>query len=227
MRDLRNKKAAASCHGTAGFQPTVTENYPTTEAPHFANLLLHSTQLSAFDLQLIPTTLPLTTQRVTEHLLAEPLRQHARLGIDNATGEVRALASVDRPEHAATTPRSSGSTLKPFVYLAAIERHLITAATLLPDTPDAIHRTYADYDPQTYNQRSYGPVRARAALGNSLNVPAVPAVHVVSLLGARPAFNALRDWGFQFSKNSTPTEPASSAGKPTSASFPSARAPTS
>ncbi len=190
--------------------PIVSQNFPATEAIHFTNLVLNSRPPSPDQPQPTLTTLDLSIQHVAEHLLREHLRQHARLGIgdaavvviDNATGEVRALASAGRPEHAAidaaTTPRSSGSTLKPFIYLAAIEDQLITAATLLPDTPDAIRETYADYDPQNYNQRSYGPVRARAALGNSLNVPAV---HLVSLLGARPAFNALRDWGFQFQKN--------------------------
>ena len=36
------------------------------------------------------------------------------------------------------TYRSSGSTLKPFLYLRAIDERVLTAATLLPDTPDAI-----------------------------------------------------------------------------------------
>jgi hypothetical protein len=39
-------------------------------------------------------------------------------------------------------PRSCGSTLKPFVYLAAIDRHLLTAASLLPDTAEAIRDEY-------------------------------------------------------------------------------------
>ncbi len=188
--------------------PTLHQTYPDTTAPHFTNLVLAAS--NPHQPSILTTTLSATTQRVAETLLHEHLRQHAALGIsdaavviiDNATGEVRALACDGRPEHAAinsaATPRSSGSVLKPFIYLAAIEQHLITAATLLPDTPDIIRDTYADYDPQNYDHRSYGPVRARAALGNSLNVPAV---HVVSLLGARPAFNSLRDWGFQFRKN--------------------------
>src|SRR6185503_10255399 len=97
----------------------------------------------------------------------------------------------------ATRNRSCGSTLKPFVYLAALDRHLLTAASLLPDTPDAIRDEYADYDPQNFNHRYLGPVRLREALGNSLNVPAV---FTLSQLGARPAFHELQKWGFQFSR---------------------------
>jgi penicillin-binding protein 1C len=79
--------------------------------------------------------------------------------------------------------------------LEAIDKRLFTAASLLPDTPDAIRNEYADYDPQNYNRRYFGPVRLREALGCSLNVPAVFAL---SQLGARPAFYQLQKWGFNF-----------------------------
>jgi len=95
----------------------------------------------------------------------------------------------------ATLPRSCGSTLKPFVYLEGIDKRLFTAATLLPDTPDAIRNEYADYDPQNYNHHYFGPVRLREALGCSLNVPAV---FVLSRLGARATFYQLQKWGFNF-----------------------------
>jgi len=154
----------------------------------------------------IATTLDLDLQIVAEVLLADHLRLGKPMGIgdaaivvvENATGEIRALACAGGAEHeeinSATVPRSCGSTLKPFVYLQGIEERRFTAATLMPDTPDAIPSTYADYDPQNYNQRAYGPVRVREALGNSLNVPAVVAL---SQVGARRAFATLERWGFQ------------------------------
>lgn len=184
--------------------PRVERHDPPALAPHFTALAQQRANGRAGE---IHTALDLDLQHAAETFLHEHLRNGSRLGIgdaaivvvDNATGEIRALASGGRAEHraidAATVPRSSGSTLKPFIYLAAIERRLLTAATLLPDTPQAIPATYADYDPQNYTHRSYGPVRARDALGNSLNVPAVV---VASRLGARAAFNSLRRWGFQF-----------------------------
>ncbi|MGH8047747.1 MAG: transglycosylase domain-containing protein, partial [Chthoniobacterales bacterium] len=184
--------------------PRIGRNDPPSLAPRFIELAAsHATARSGE----IRTTLDLDLQQVAETFLHEHLRNGSRLGIgdaaivviDNSTGEIRALASDGRLEHrainAATVPRSSGSTLKPFIYLAAIENRILTAATLLPDTPQAIPETYADYDPQNYTHRYHGPVRARDALGNSLNVPAVI---VASRLGARDAFNSLRRWGFQF-----------------------------
>jgi penicillin-binding protein 1C len=187
--------------------PRVTRNDPPALAPRFVELVQGKVGQHA---GAVRTTLDLDLQHVAETFLHEHLRNGARLGIgdaaivviDNATGEIRALASDGRREHraidAATVPRSSGSTLKPFIYLAAIERRILTAATLLPDTPQAVAVTYADYDPQNYTHRYYGPVRARDALGNSLNVPAVV---VASRLGARDAFNSLRRWGFEFPRS--------------------------
>ncbi len=184
--------------------PRVERHDPPTLAPHFIALAQSRARKREGEIR---TTLDLDLQHVAETFLREHLRNGSRLGIgdaaivviDNATGEIRALASSGRAEHraidAATVPRSSGSTLKPFIYLAAIEQRLLTAATLLPDTPQAIPETYADYDPQNYTRRFYGPVRVREALGNSLNVPAVV---VTSRLGARDAFNSLRRWGFRF-----------------------------
>src|SRR5438128_12538893 len=90
-------------------------------------------------------------------------------------------------------PRSCAPTLIPFVYLDAIDKRLLTAGSLLPDTPDAIRDEYADYDPQNYNRHYLGPVRLREALACSLNVPAV---FTLSRLGARAAYYRVHKWGF-------------------------------
>lgn len=182
--------------------PTVLRREPPNIAPAFVNLLRVSGQPLKWR-----TSLDLDLQRIAERLLQEHLATLAAAGVndaavvilDNATGEVRALASAGGPQtsaiNAATTPRSCGSTLKPFLYLDAIDRHALTAATLLPDTPEAITEEYHDYDPQNYSPRYLGPVRVREALGNSLNVPAVVAV---SRLGARDTFEGFRRWGLAF-----------------------------
>ena len=141
-------------------------------------------------------------QLVRSHLVAlnrYDITQAAMVVLDNETGAVRAMVGSDNyaanQVNGAIRARSCGSTLKPFVYLAAIDRHLLTAASLLPDTAEAIRDEYADYDPQNYNHRYLGPVRLREALGCSLNVPAVFAL---SQLGARAAFFELQKWGFEF-----------------------------
>jgi penicillin-binding protein 1C len=155
----------------------------------------------------VRTTLDLDLQALAEravraHLTSlnrNDITEAALVIVDNKTGAVQAL--VGSSDYAACQidgalrPRSSGSTLKPFVYLTAIDRRLLTAATLLPDTPDAIRGQYSDYDPQNFSHHYLGPVRVREALACSLNVPAIM---VLSRLGARESFHELQKWGFHF-----------------------------
>jgi penicillin-binding protein 1C len=155
----------------------------------------------------IRTTLDLDLQATVERLVRSHLSalnrhditQSAVVVIENSTGAIRAMVGSENYAvsqiNGATQPRSCGSTLKPFVYLEAIDKGSFTAASLLPDTPDAIRNEYADYDPQNYNHHYFGPVRLREALACSLNVPAV---FVLSQLGARPTFYQLQKWGFNF-----------------------------
>ena len=143
-------------------------------------------------------------QLVKSHLTAlnrYDISEAAMVIVENETGAVRAMVgSSDYAKNqinGAMRARSCGSTLKPFVYLRAIDQRLLSAASLLPDTPDAIRDEYADYDPQNFNHRYLGPVRLREALACSLNVPAV---FTLSHLGARSTFYELRKWGFEFSR---------------------------
>jgi penicillin-binding protein 1C len=177
---------------------------PPRRAPHFVDAVVaRSPGLRGT----VRTTLDLDLQTTVERLLSAHLSalnryditQAAVVVIENATGAVRAMVGSENYAvsqiNGATQPRSCGSTLKPFVYLDAIDKRLFTAASLLPDTPDAVRNEYADYDPQNYTHRYFGPVRLREALGCSLNVPAV---FVLSQLGARPTFYQLQKWGFNF-----------------------------
>ena len=156
----------------------------------------------------VRTTLDLDLQRIAElklRALSTSFNRYdvtdaAVIILDNASGGVRAMVGSSNYLHnqvnGSTRSRSCGSTLKPFVYLTAIDRRLLTAATLLADTPDAIRDTYSDYDPQNFNHHYLGPVRVREALACSLNVPAIVAL---SRVGARSAFYELQKWGFRFS----------------------------
>ena len=182
------------------FPPTPSRYDPPSRAQHFVEALRSRKITSGFP---INTSLDLEMQDAVERLVALHIAAVNPLGIggsavvvvENSTGLVRAYAvsgggiAMD----AAALLRSSGSTLKPFLYLSALDRRVLTAASLLPDTPDAISKEYADYDPKNYSGRYYGPVRVREALGNSMNVPAVL---TLSRLGARDFFASLHDWGF-------------------------------
>jgi penicillin-binding protein 1C len=177
---------------------------PPRRAPHFVDAVRAQHHSLG---GIVRTTLDLDTQTMVEQMVRghlEALNRYdiseaALVIVDNDTGAVRALVGSGdyrrSQMNGATIPRSCGSTLKPFVYLRALDGHLLTAASLLPDTPDAIRDEYADYDPQNYNHRYLGPVRLREALGCSLNVPAV---FTLSRLGARQTFFELQKWGFNF-----------------------------
>lgn len=184
--------------------PDITHVEPECFGPHFVDAVLARHRSLRGQ---VSTTLDLDLQTTIERLVRSHLAalnrhdisQAAVVVVENATGAIRAMVGSENYAvsqiNGATLPRSCGSTLKPFVYLDAIDKRQLTAASLLPDTPDAIRDEYADYDPQNYNRHYLGPVRLREALGCSLNVPAV---FVLSRLGARPAFYQLQKWGFNF-----------------------------
>lgn len=65
--------------------------------------------------------------------------------------------------------RSPGSLLKPFLYARALEEGILCPDTLLGDVP----ARYADWKPENYRRLFRGPVRARDALRESLNLPAI------------------------------------------------------
>jgi penicillin-binding protein 1C len=153
------------------------------------------------------TTLDLSLQETARRYLHGQLiainrhdvRNAAMVVIENATGAVRVLTSVatesedaESAINGALTPRHAGSTLKPFVYLLGIDEKKLTAATLLPDTAEAVPEIFAGYDPNNYSRQFHGPVRLREALANSYNVPAVLALERV---GPRRAFQYLGRWG--------------------------------
>jgi len=65
--------------------------------------------------------------------------------------------------------RSSGSTLKPFLYGFSMEEGQLFPNTLIKDVPTKI----AEYQPENFDRKYDGAVTAKKALYRSLNVPAV------------------------------------------------------
>lgn len=68
-----------------------------------------------------------------------------------------------------TSPRSTGSILKPFLYAAALDDGLLLPHMLVADIPTY----YSDFAPKNYTLQFDGAVPAHLALSRSLNVPAV------------------------------------------------------
>ncbi|MBI2840140.1 MAG: hypothetical protein HYX75_17630, partial [Acidobacteria bacterium] len=94
--------------------------------------------------------------------------------------------------HYAEAPRSSGSTLKPFIYGLGMEVKGYTAATLLTDTGLALDAHAGAYTFKNYDESFLGPILYRNALGNSRNIPAA---QVLQAVGIDVAYRHLCDLG--------------------------------
>lgn len=159
----------------------------------------------------LDSTLQAAVQQILEGRLKDLAYQQVRNGavlvVDNATAEVLAWVNAagsfsNTPESqidAVITPRQPGSTLKPFLYGLALSRGWSAATTLL-DSPlaEAVGAGLHSY--RNYSRVHYGPVSLRDALGNSLNIPAIRAIHFT---GIDEFLTLLRSAGF-----SSLTQPA-------------------
>lgn len=171
-------------------------------APHYARRELvidgPPRQRSTLDAGLQRLALQSLKQQLAE-LSGRNVEDGAVLVLDNATGAVLAWvgSSGEAFSNAAQVDgvlarRQPGSTLKPFVYELALEKKIITPASLLDDSPAQIATPAGLYLPQNYDKEFKGYVSARAALGNSLNVPAVK---LTAMLGVDPVFARLQALG--------------------------------
>ena len=119
--------------------------------------------------------------------------------LDNATGDVLAYVGSSGDLSSAAevdgvvAPRQAGSTLKPFLYALAFDQRLLTAASLVDDSPLAIATERGMYVPQNYDRNFHGSVSVRTALASSLNVPAV---RTLDLVGLDRFHDTLRALGF-------------------------------
>ncbi len=108
-----------------------------------------------------------------------PLVEGAVLAIDNKTGQIRAMVgghSFERSKFNRATQayRQVGSSFKPFVYTAAIDRGYTPVSTIV-DEPVSFSTGPGQpaYSPQNYDHRFEGAVTLRHALEDSRNIPAV------------------------------------------------------
>jgi len=170
-------------------------------APHVARALLKE------DSAEVVSTLDAGLQRFASELLryyvvdlrGQNVRDGAVLVVDSPTGEVLAyVANTGRKSSAPYVDgiqarRQAGSTLKPFLYGLAFERHLLTTASLLEDKPLDVPTPQGIYSPGNYDNYFRGMVTARVALASSLNIPAV---RTLSLIGVDSFIRKLKELGF-------------------------------
>ncbi|MEX0899351.1 MAG: penicillin-binding protein 1A [Gammaproteobacteria bacterium] len=129
-----------------------------------------------------------------------PQAQAALVSLDAKDGAVLALIGgydfyVSQYNRAAQATRQPGSSLKPFIYSAALERGF-TAATVVNDAPVVFEEDEAlerDWRPSNDSGRFYGPTRLREALTFSRNLVSI---RVLRAIGVGNAINHLRRFGF-------------------------------
>lgn len=121
--------------------------------------------------------------------------------VDNERGDILAYLGSPDPSDVGhlggndgvLAKRQPGSALKPFVYELGMDDGALTAATMMPDVELSFTAPDGDtFTPHNYDRRFHGPVLARQALGNSLNVPAV---WLTDRLGAGHVLDRLREDG--------------------------------
>ena len=167
-------------------------------APHFLQYLVDYLARSPEKYNLLRSgltvraTLDLDMQTLAQQVVRETvdalrpsydLNNGALLALKPGTAEILAMVgSADYANDAiggqvnvVLRQRQPGSAIKPVVYATAIDKGLISPASLLWDLP--VKYPTADngkeYRPENYDQRFRGPVTVRTALANSLNVPTI------------------------------------------------------
>jgi penicillin-binding protein 1A len=103
--------------------------------------------------------------------------QGSLVAIDNATGGIKAMVggrdfSDSKFDRATQSLRQVGSSFKPYVYTAAIDRGASPNDTIL-DEPVTFETESGPYSPHNYDEKYEGIITLRRALAQSRNIPAL------------------------------------------------------
>jgi len=138
----------------------------------------------------VTTTLDWPLQEFSQQEVASEVAKLKKLKVSNGaalvtnpkTGEILAMVgsrdyfnrAIDGNVNLTLRPRQPGSSIKPINYALALEKKLITPATVLNDVPTCFKVAGQKlYCPVNYDGQFHGPTQVRFALGNSYNLPAV------------------------------------------------------
>jgi len=155
----------------------------------------------------VTTTLDVDLQRAAEavvhtHALINETKFNAEnaalVAIEPTTGHILAMVgsrdyfdeAIDGNYNIAIANRQPGSSFKPFVYAAALEKGY-TPQTAIFDLPtqfstacapnDIDETEYPCYAPQNYDEKFRGPMTFTTALAQSINIPAVKAMYLAGI----------------------------------------------
>ncbi|MGZ5064205.1 MAG: penicillin-binding protein 1A [Usitatibacter sp.] len=130
-----------------------------------------------------------------------PKVEAALVGLDPADGAIRALSggfdyNASKFNHATQAWRQPGSSFKPFIYSAALEKGF-TPATVLNDAPFVIEAAKTGgqlWEPKNYDNKYEGPMRLRTALAKSKNMVSI---RLLQAIGPGYAQDYIQRFGFE------------------------------
>ncbi|HEY3327177.1 MAG TPA: penicillin-binding protein 1A [Novimethylophilus sp.] len=129
-----------------------------------------------------------------------PQVEAALVAADPQSGAIRALVggfdfTRNKFNHATQAWRQPGSSFKPFIYSAALEKGL-TAATVINDAPiviSAAETGSSEWTPQNFDGKFEGPMRMRTALTKSKNMVSI---RILQNIGVPYAQDYIQRFGF-------------------------------
>nr|WP_246071589.1 penicillin-binding protein 1A [Inhella inkyongensis] len=138
-------------------------------------------------------------------LTQTPEVEGALVALDPRTGAVRAMVggfdfNKNKFNHVTQAWRQPGSSFKPFIYSAALEKGF-TGATIVNDAPlffDAGTTGSQAWEPKNYDGTYDGPMSLRRALAKSKNMVSI---RVLRSVGAREAQDWIGRFGFAAEKH--------------------------
>ncbi len=129
-----------------------------------------------------------------------PKVEAALVALDPSNGSIRALAggfdfNANKFNHVTQAWRQPGSSFKPFIYSAALEKGF-TPATVLNDAPfviDAAKTGGQLWEPKNYDGKYEGPMRLRTAIAKSKNMVSI---RLLQAIGPGYAQDYIQKFGF-------------------------------
>src|SRR5919198_177366 len=128
-----------------------------------------------------------------------PAVEGALVAIENRTGQIKAMVGGwnfgrSKFNRAVQAYRQLGSTFKPILYTAAIDRGF-TPSSILIDEPVSYPAGNGQiYSPHNYDHKFLGPITLRYALEESRNIPAI---RMMDTLGPKNVLDYAKRFGFE------------------------------
>ncbi len=180
------------------YAPLITE----IEAPHFVFHVkreleeIYGDELVARGGLHVKTSLDLSTQKIAQEEIAKGIPQYghkwnvhngAMIVLDPNTNQILAMvgsinywedsnSKIDGNVNITTSRRQMGSSVKPYTYLAALQRGY-TPNSIVPDKPI----TFGNYRVRNWDGKHFGDITIRQALIQSRNIPAVYVLRTIGI----------------------------------------------